>query len=278
MSIVTIILIMVIGVVSGAYGMIVGAGGGFLFVPAILILFHLDPYVAAGTGLAVVFINSLSGVGGYMKQRRVDYSLGLTLSVGAIPGTFIGIKLAGQSSPQAFYLIFAALLISLGTFLFVKKAPIKEATSEVTEGVSAGIENQNEVNQQFSGTLQRINAHRKKYLAIVLSGILLGIVSSYFGIGGGWLLVPILVYLFKVNPHEATATSIFSLAIYSTAGVLIHLLNQTIDWTIVLYGGIGVIIGGKIGVILSTKLSGDLKIRMLSIVLIAVGSKLLFEI
>jgi uncharacterized protein len=108
-------------------------------------------------------------------------------------------------------------------------------------------------------------------------GLLIGILSSFLGIGGGWLLVPILIYVFRVPTHYATATSIFSLCLYSSVGVLLQIFNGNIDWMAVTYGGLGVIAGSQIGVLLSQKIPGKVIIQMLSVLLIIIGFRMYFN-
>lgn len=260
--------LLIIGVFSGAYGMIVGAGGGFIFVPALLILFHLPPSIAAGTGLAVVWLNSISGIYGYYKEKRIDYKLGIVLSVGALPGTIAGVFLGESSSSGMFYIIFASMLICLGIFLFIKKPPAESKNELHTREVSASLDKETE---------QRSVLFTRETISILLTGVLLGVVSSYLGIGGGWLLVPILIYLYKVSPRIATATSIFSLCLYTSFGMIIQIFEQHIHWSALFFGGVGVIIGAQLGVYLSSKLSGQMIVKMLSILLIGVGLKLFMQ-
>src|SRR5699024_7827582 len=101
--------------------------------------------------------------------------------------------------------------------------------------------------------------------------------SSYLGIGGGWLLVPILIYVFKFSTHFATATSIFSLFIYSFYGVITQFFYNSIDWVIVFWGAIGIIIGSQIGVTIAKKISGKVIMQLLSILLIIIGIRMYFE-
>lgn len=105
----------------------------------------------------------------------------------------------------------------------------------------------------------------------------MGILSSYLGIGGGWLLVPLLIYIFHVPTHQATATSIFSLCLYSSVGVISHLFYGHIEWMTIFWGGIGVTIGAQLGVLSSQKISGNVIMQMLSVLLIVIGFRMYFN-
>ncbi|WP_010531833.1 sulfite exporter TauE/SafE family protein [Lentibacillus jeotgali] len=257
MDIWTGLLLFVIGIISGGYGTIVGAGGGFIFVPALLILLNMNPIIAAGSGLVIVLINSLTGVIGYARQKQIDYKVALTIGFSALPGAMLGVWLLRVYSSQYFYVIFATILIGLGLFLFSKNFPFgeKKATSNNIENRPAFLNN-------------------KWFIPL---GLLMGVLSSYLGIGGGWLLVPILVYLFKVPTHQAAATSILSLCLYSTVGVIAQVYYGNIDWMAVAFGGAGIIVGANIGVIISRQLSGRMVMQMLSVLLVIIGFRMYFQ-
>lgn len=264
MDLFTGFLLLIIGLLAGGYGVIVGAGGGFVLVPALLMLFNMSPQMAAGTGLAIVLLNSLSGTIGYVRQKRIDYKLGLILALGAAPGTFLGVQLSQVVSDGVFYIAFAVMLIALGVFLFIKNKPSGRAQRAQIETAAT------------SASSECVHStSQKSFIGLLLIGLLLGIVSNFFGIGGGWLLVPILVYLFKVSPHQATATSLFSLSLYASIGVAIQLFYQHIDWMAVLWGGIGVMLGAQLGVFIANKLPGKVIIQMLSVLLVGVGMNLI---
>lgn len=264
MSITTGIFILIISLIAGGYGVIVGAGGGFILVPALLILFNVSPPVAAGTGLVIVLINSLTGVIGYAQQKSIDYQVGLKIVYGAIPGSLLGVWLLQVQPTDSiyFYILFGTLLFCLGGFLFFKNAPATWRNAlPFLNGTKQGNERR----------YPPLTASR-----LVPLGVLMGTLSSYLGIGGGWLLVPILIYMFRVPTHEAAATSIFTLSLYTMVGVASHVYYQTIDWAIIVWGAIGVIAGAYIGVRLAKKISGPLILQMLSILLMIMGVRMVF--
>ncbi|WP_423799784.1 sulfite exporter TauE/SafE family protein [Neobacillus sp. SAB-20_R2A] len=276
MDLTTGFLLLLIGILAGGYGTIVGAGGGFIFVPALLLLFKMEPAIAAGSGLIIVLINSLSGVVGYAKQEKIQYRTGLTLAIGALPGSFLGVWLLQLYSSSYFYVIFATLLVGLGIFLFTKNLPDKLKRHQPSDGyayIAAGDSSGNG-DTLYTGDNEDVSLFEKWLIPL---GLVIGILSSYLGIGGGWLLVPILIYVFKVPTHNAAATSIFSLCLYSTIGVIAQLFYGHVDWPAVIFGGIGVIVGSQIGVLLSQKIPGKVIIQMLSVLLIFIGVRMYFS-
>ncbi len=256
MDIMTGLLLLVIGVIAGGYGTIVGAGGGFIFVPALLILLDMDPVIAAGSGLVIVLINSFTGVLGYAKQKKINYKIALTIGISALPGALLGVWLLQAYSSQYFYVIFATILVGLGIFLFSKNSPWES---------------------KRLSKKQQTERNAPKDVWFIPLGLVMGILSSYLGIGGGWLLVPILIYVFHVPTHRAAATSILSLSLYSFIGVLSQLYYGNIDWMTVVFGGIGVILGANIGVFLSQRIPGKVILQMLSVVLVIIGVRMYFQ-
>jgi uncharacterized protein len=259
------VIIFIIGFASAMYGTIVGAGGGFVFVPALLFLLNLPPNIAAGTGTMIVLINALSGIIGFIRQRRIEYQIGLIIFFGAFPGTVIGATLANIISEASFYWLFSTLLILFGILLLIKKEPKSQFT-------------QMKIFDDESAATIESKWHKKKLTGyFLITGFLLGILSSIFGIGGGWLLVPILVYLFRISPHRATATSIFSLSFYAMVGASVHCFYGNIDWNIVIWGGLGVLIGAQLGVHISKKIAGRRIIQLLAILLIGIGIQMIMK-
>ncbi|WEG11885.1 sulfite exporter TauE/SafE family protein [Pullulanibacillus sp. KACC 23026] len=267
MTMTTSLILLLIGIFAGGYGTIVGAGGGFIYVPALLLIFHMQPSVAAGCGLVIVLINSLSGVFGYARQKRIDYRTGIALGFGALPGSLLGVWLLQVYSSNYFYIFFATLLVGLGLFLFIRNSRLFNKRNKTLE-----------TEAEKTSAVTRDSILPKIHLKWLLPlGFLMGILSSYLGIGGGWLLVPILIYAFRVPPHIATATSIFSLCLYTSVGVLSQVFYSSIDWMTVIWGGVGVIIGSQLGVLVSQKIPGKLIVQLLSLLLLAIGFKMYFS-
>ena len=108
--------------------------------------------------------------------------------------------------------------------------------------------------------------------------VLLGFISSFFGTGGGFLRTPLLVYVFKFPVQVAVATSIFTLSFYTTAGALTHAAKGNVDWfpTFVM-AGIGLVVGGQVGARLAGRLEGAWILRLLLVVVLALGVRLIWE-
>jgi len=266
-----VVILILLGFFAAGYGTIIGAGGGFLVVPVLLMFFDITPEIAAATGLAIVFINAVSGLPILLKQKRVLIKTGLFLSVGAFPGTFLGSWFVGLVPNTIFYFIFGCLLIGLGVFLSFKNSKSKKSNTN--------LENAAAIEDDFvkESSQMREDKFVNKW-ALLLIGIMLGIVSSFFGIGGGWLIVPILVYGFGISMKNATATSMFSLALYSFVGILPSVADNIINWSIVACTGIGVIIGSQVGAFISKKMKGTTIIRLLAMLVVIMGGSMILQV
>ncbi|MEN1970380.1 sulfite exporter TauE/SafE family protein [Lentibacillus sp. N15] len=282
MDIATALLLLVIGIIAGGYGTIVGAGGGFIFVPALLLILKMDPAIAAGSGLVIVLINSFSGAIGYARQKKIDYRTGILIAIGALPGSLLGVWLLHVYASNYFNIAFATVLMLLGLFLFTKNTSFGKTKASVQNHPQQHEARQqmgatgSEVSQLATITNQQSDGNRIDVKLLLPLGLLMGVLSSYLGIGGGWLLVPILIYGFKIPTHFATATSLFSLCIYSSYGVISQIFYNSIDWMTVLWGGIGIIIGSQLGVRLAQRIPGKIVMQMLSVLLVIIGFRMYF--
>lgn len=260
-----------LGIGVGCYGTLIGAGGGFVLMPVLLLLYpNQSADLLTSISLAVVFFNALSGSEAYALLKRIDYRTGLMFSIATIPGAVLGALNISHVPRRLFDLIFAVLLLAAAVFLSWR--PRRSGGDR--KFVSAG----------HQGTVRRLtDAHGLKYeyefqssLGVAIS-VIVGYVSSFLGIGGGIIHVPALCYLLNFPVHIATATSHFILAIMALTGTVVHILTGTFDHgvhrTIAL--AIGVVLGAQIGARLSEKVRGNWIIRGLAMALGLVGLRIL---
>ncbi len=253
----TIILLLIIGILVGILGTMIGAGGGFILVPILLIIFpEKTPEEITSISLAAVFFNSISGTIAYHKMKRIDYKSGLIYAIATVPGAMLGTMVIAMISKNIFNLIFGVILIILATYLFIKP------------------ENKNNFKETKIQTLPK---QQKKWIGVLLN-LSIGFISTLLGIGGGIMRVPALVHSLNFPVHLATATSQFIVAIMSFSGIIVHLINGNIVNNLmpVITLSITAIIGAQIGARLSTKVQGSIIIKILSISLTLVGLRMIF--
>lgn len=273
-SLVTALEFLVFGFAVGAYGTMVGAGGGFLIVPALLLVYHARPEQAAGTSLAVVFLNALSGSWSYARQGRVDYKSGLWFALATLPGAVAGAFMAQAFSGRTFDLVFGVLILLIAGLLIWRPVVEEEYADALVEEAEVVWW---QVKQRITDRRGEIYHYRYNRLVGVGLSFVVGFLSSILGIGGGVVHVPVLIHLLGFPAHIATATSQFILAISALAGAGSHLaLGHVLAGPAILMG-IGAVGGAQLGARLARTLHGSLMIRLLSVALVLVGVRLLLR-
>jgi uncharacterized membrane protein YfcA len=258
-----------LGVLVGAFGTLIGAGGGFVLVPVLLILYPQDsPALVTGISLAVVFFNAASGSAAYARMRRVDIVSGLMFAAATIPGAVLGALATSWIPRRTFDLAFGALLTAGAVSLFLRpKGPAAPAA------------------RRHGGRFQRTLTERDgtahtwsydPYLGIGIS-VLVGFASSLLGIGGGIIHVPVLAQLLDFPVHIATATSHFTLAIMALVGTLVHLARGELAPGLgrIAALAVGVVVGAQVGAALSQRVGGVWIMRGLAVALGLVGVRIL---
>jgi uncharacterized protein len=261
-----------LGIGVGCYGTLIGAGGGFVLMPVLLLLYpDQNAELLTSISLAVVFFNALSGSEAYAMLKRIDYRSGLMFSIATIPGAVLGALNTAYVPRRLFDVIFGLLLLAVAAFLVYRPGRV----GMVRRSLSVA---------HYHQAMRRLtDAHGIKYaydfdwlLGMAIS-VVVGYVSSFLGIGGGIIHVPALCYLLNFPVHIATATSHFILAIMALTGTVVHILTGTfahgVHRTIAL--AIGVVLGAQIGARLSEKLQGGWIIRGLAVALGIVGLRIL---
>tara|TARA_B100002052_G_scaffold222769_1_gene204859 strand:+ start:4648 stop:5520 length:873 start_codon:yes stop_codon:yes gene_type:complete len=267
---------LVLGFTTGTYGVLIGAGGGFILAPVLILFFNLDPYVAVGTSLALVTINSFSGAWAYHRKHMIDYRSGIISGLLSIPGAVIA-PIFLQTVPQdIFKILFGVLLVSLSIYMFLRKNlndlpthnAIENSVLELRFIKSRYINTQN--NEKY--------VYQVHELGLGIVNVFLGFVSSFFGTGGGFLRTPILVYGFHFPIKIAVATSIFSLCIYTTLGSITYAYLGNIQFFPTLVcAGAGLMVGGQVGAWISQKIQGVWILRLLLVVVLILGIQLFLE-
>ena len=269
-----------LGVAIGAFGTLIGAGGGFILVPILLIVYpHEDTELITSISLAVVFFNALSGSWAYSRMKRVDYKSGMIFAVATIPGAILGAVSTAYVPRHAFDLIFAVLMIAAGIFLwFSAKDEHSHLPAERTEQTASKKSAYWTVRDLVDADGVRYHYEYNRTIGIVLS-VFVGFASSLLGVGGGFIHVPALSRLLNFPVHIATATSHFVLAIMALTGTLVHIARGVFEHgvrrTAVLAAG--VLLGAQIGAHLSNRVGGKWIIRGLALALVFVGIRLIWS-
>lgn len=236
-----------LGLAVGTVGTLVGAGGGFLLAPVLLIVYpHDSPQTLTSISLAAVWANSTSGTIAYVRQRRVDIRSGLVFGLATLPGAVGGALLVGYVPRRAFDAIMAVVLAAVAGWLVVYRRFEFHRTRAGSPRVLVDARGRE---WRYAVPLGR---------GIAFS-VAVGFLSSFLGIGGGIFHVPILVTLLGFPTHIATATSHFVLALMSGAGVVTHVAQGSysaghgLRRSLVL--AVGLAVGAQFGARLSVRTS-----------------------
>ncbi|MDL1913955.1 MAG: sulfite exporter TauE/SafE family protein [Bergeyella sp.] len=228
----------IIGLVMG----LIGGGGSILSVPVFVYLFHYDAITATSYSLFVVGVTSAFGVLGHIKERkiRLRYSVAFLFGLPSILGVVFSRRIIVPNLPH--YIVSRwGVVVTNETFVLLLFSMLMLVSSY----------------QMIKNTPQRVGAaFRLNHTLLVSQGLLVGIVTGFVGAGGGFLIVPALVMLVKLNIREAIATSLFIIAINANIGFLSSLDGVLVDWGFLFTFSSLSILGIVIGLSLSKKIEG----------------------
>ncbi len=259
-----------LGFAVGTVGTLVGSGGGFILTPVLLVAYpQAKPDLITAISLVVVFFNALSGSLAYRAQKRIDYRSGLQFAVAALPGSIAGALVVGLVPTAPFDAIMGVTLAALAV-LVLRDGGQSELTPRPAAGATPrSITDAEGVRYQYAVPVRRG----------ILYSIVVGFVSSFLGIGGGVIHVPLMVTALGFPVHIATATSHFVLAFMAATGSLTHVFSGTFASGIGLRRAaalsVGVLAGAQLGAKLSRRSSASLIRRVLGVALLAIALRVL---
>jgi len=263
------LLLFPLGLAVGAFGTLIGAGGGFILMPILLLVYPgTEPATLTAISLAVVCSNAASGSYTYARMKRVDFKSGLLFLVPGVPGAITGAYAIHMVPRDAFNVVFGAFLLIGGVFIFLRTFFVPKPRTRLRA--------------TFQRTLIDAEGTRHVYaydlaLGMVL-GFAVGMASSMLGIGGGIIHVPAMVNLLDFPVHIATATSHFVLAVMTLTATAMHLLDGTLgreELPRVVAIAAGAVVGAQVGARLSQRIHGRWIMRSLALALALVGGRIL---
>ena len=226
-----------LGFAAGVLGSMIGLGGGIIVVP-VLTFFGFPPTTAASNSLFAAFSNAVASTISYSRQKRIEYSVGLKLGLLSIPGTILGAYISSDITPGAFKLLFGFVLIASSVYIFLRKK-LQNKEQKIPSSV------------------------------IILSigaSFFAGIISSFFGIGGGIIFVPLMVVAMGMSMKHAAPTSQLILLFASFSGMITHSMLGHPDFLQSGLLAVGSFAGGLVG----ARLSLEIKERYLQILVSSV--------
>ncbi len=272
-SVIQLIAFLGVGIIATSYGVLVGAGGGFIIGPILILVFDWPNKTAVGTSLVCVSVASISGAISYLRLKIVDIRSAILFSIAAMPGAILAVIGLEKVDSAIFNILFSIMLILTGLYVFWSPSKSEKNANVLSE--ENEIKNANKGWWRAYRNIIPTTGESFKYNfvepAATAVNTLFGFISSFFGIGGGPVRTPTLVYFFNFPVKVATATSIATMSIYTIFGSTAHFINGNVQVQAVIPLGIGAIIGSQFGVIISKRLKGRLMMKLLSFAMIAIA-------
>jgi uncharacterized membrane protein YfcA len=262
----------VVGLLSGLFGV----GGGFLMTP-LLIMIGIPPTVAAASDSNQIVAASASGTLAHYRLGNVDFRMGLYLLIGGVVGGFGGVQIIKvlRQLGHADFLIqitYVVMLGTVGSYMFLESLQgLRSAGKEsaAPSGSKGSVYARLVRTLPFKTTFERSGIVLSPVVPLFL-GAFVGVLAAIMGVGGGFIMVPVMVYLLRMPMHVVVGTSLFQILFTcATVTVMQAHSNRTVDFVLALLLLLGSTVGAQIGARLSKRLKADqLKIFLASLVLL----------
>ncbi|MBT5434692.1 MAG: sulfite exporter TauE/SafE family protein, partial [Rhodospirillaceae bacterium] len=267
-----------VGFLSGLFGV----GGGFLMTP-LLIFIGVPPPIAVGSEVNQVVAASVSGFMAHWRRRQVDFKMGGVLLVGGMIGSAFGVWLFGllRELGQIDLVIsisYVFLLGSIGSLMMVESVrTILRRRGDTAVRKKAHIHHWGH-GLPFKMRFRTSRLYISAILPIAL-GFVVGVLASVLGIGGGFLLVPAMIYLLGIPVSVVIGTSLFQITFVTAVATILHASNtQTVDVLLAGLLTLGAVIGAQFGTRVGAELRGEELRGLLALVVLGVCATLLWRL
>ncbi|MDC0058003.1 sulfite exporter TauE/SafE family protein [Pelagibacteraceae bacterium] len=280
---INIFLIVFIGMIVGALSGLFGVGGGFLMTP-LLIFLGIPPVVAVGSEAPHVLASSVSGVIAHWRKKNVDFKMGFFLLSGGVVGSTVGVNLFKllKTYGQIDIVIQFLFLIFLG-FIGISMAFESAKTTIKNYRTTSAIRTKLHQHSWIHGLPFKLRFHRSKlYISVIpplLIGFFVGVLSAMMGVGGGFIMIPAMVYLLGMSTNVVVGTSLFQIIFVTANSTFFQsYLNQTVDIVLSALMILGGVIGAQIGVRIGSQLKAEYLRGILAILVLLVCAKILTDL
>ena len=267
-----------VGFLSGLFGV----GGGFLMTP-LLIFFGIPPAVAVSTEANQIVASSVSGVLAHMRRSNVDFKMGGILMTGGVIGSSLGVILFKflQSIGQIDLVIQLSYVVFLGV---IGTLMLTESVRTIIRSKKPGaMRRKLHQHNWFHGLPLKMRFRRSKlYISAIpplLIGAFVGVLAAIMGVGGGFIMVPAMIYLLGMPTAVVVGTSLFQI-IFVTANVTLlqSVQTQTVDFVLAGLLLLGAVIGAQFGSRFGARLRGEQLRGLLALLVLAVCIKIMFDL
>jgi uncharacterized membrane protein YfcA len=268
-----------IGFLSGLFGV----GGGFLLTP-LLIFSGIPPVAAVASVAPQIVASSASAALSYWRRNLVDVKLAAVLSLAGIAGTAIGVVIFGAlvrigQFDLVVALIYVLFLGTIGSLMLWESA---KAIRNARAGRPAALRRPGQ-HTWIHGLPFKVRFKRSRlYLSVIplcLLGVGIGIMGTLLGIGGGFLIVPALIYILRVPSNVVIGTSLIQIVASMTMATVLHAVSsQSVDITLALILMIGGVVGAQFGARIGQNIRGDQLRALLGLLVLAVALRFLINL
>lgn len=268
-----------VGFLSGMFGV----GGGFLMTP-LLIFLGIPPAVAVASEANQIVASSVSGVIAHWRRRGVDFRIGFLLLSGGVVGSAIGVFLFRilREFGQIDLVISLSYVVFLG---IIGGLMLKESLESMKIARAGGRPLRRKPGQHnwVHGLPFRMRFPRSKlYLSaipVLVLGLGVGILSAIMGVGGGFIMVPAMIYLLNMPTNVVVGTSLFQIIFVTAVTTILHAVtNQTVDFVLALLLLIGGVVGAQMGVRVGQRMKAENLRALLALLVLAVCARLAIEL
>lgn len=266
-----------VGVLSGMFGV----GGGFLITP-LLFFVGIPPAVSVATVANQIVASSVSGVLAHIRRKTVDFRMGFVLLIGGLFGAAIGVQLfrlltqAGQVDLLV-KLCYVVFLGTIGALMFVESLNAIRKTRK--GGALPTRKKHNWVHALPFKIKFRTSGLYISVIPPVMVGMLVGVLSAVMGVGGGFIMVPAMIYLLGMPTKVVVGTSLFQIIFVAAFTTIMHAVtNYTVDLALAVLLLIGGVFGAQIGTRIGSRMKAEQLRILLALLVLAVCAKLALEL
>lgn len=284
---INVFLLIGLGVLVGFLSGLFGVGGGFLLTP-LLIFVGVPPTVAAASDSNQIVAAASSGAYAHSRMGNVDFKMGITLLLGGVVGGSIGvqvIKLLAALGQVDFVikLIYVVMLGTIGTFMFLESANALRRKKDVPEDAMPLEPKESSLRKlatrlPLQMTFDKSRMTTSAFFPFLL-GTFVGILAAIMGVGGGFIMVPAMIYILGMPTIVAIGTDLFQIVL-TCINVTIQqaIYNHTVDLVLVVVLFFGSTIGAQIGAHVGKRLRGEQLRILLAIIVLLVMGKMFYDL
>ena len=280
---VSIYLLLGLGGLVGFLSGMFGVGGGFLMTP-LLIFIGIPPTVAVASEANQILASSISGGMAHFQKRGVDIRMGCVLLVGGLLGSAVWVQLYAvmREMGQIDLLISLCYVVFLGVIgLLMMIESIRAIHArQIGRPIPARRPGQHNWIHGLPFKMRfKVSHLYTSIIPPILIGFFVGVLAAIMGVGGGFIMVPAMIYLLRMPTNVVIGTSLFQIIFVSAAVTVMHAVkNQTVDVVLATILIIGGVVGAQIGARLGQKLRGEQLRALLALIVLGVGLKMLNDL